>query len=62
MKETKQDGGIPVGLSMAMAQDVEAMKAFGTMSAEEQNKVIAAARNAHSKAQMQSIVNGLAGK
>lgn len=60
MSKETHDLGMPVGLSMAMAQNVDAMKQFGVMSAEEQEKVVAKARNAHSKAQMQSIVNELA--
>lgn len=60
MSNESHDQSMPIGLSMAMAQNIDAMKQFGALSSTEQENVIAKARNAQSKAQMQSIVSELA--
>lgn len=50
---------MPIGLAMALAQDSNAIKKFGVLSKEEQDKIISKAKNATSKEQMQSIVRSL---
>ncbi len=62
MSKATHEHNIPIGLAMAMAQNVEAMKIFGMMSEDEQEKIISRARGAHSKSEMHSIVNSLTEK
>lgn len=47
---------IPVGLSMALAENLHAMEKFGRMTKQEQQEVINRSRNVESKQEMRSIV------
>lgn len=50
---------IPVGLSMALAENIRAMERFGNMGEQERKEVINQAKQAGSKQEMRSIVSGL---
>lgn len=50
---------IPVGLSMALAENIYAMERFGRMNEEERQTFLNQARNAGSKQEMRSLVAGL---
>lgn len=53
---------VPLGFGMALAQNEEAMNAFAMMTGQQKRAIWAEARNARSKAEMQSIVNGIVTK
>lgn len=53
-------GDIPVGLGMALAQNMEAMTYFASLSPQRQKAVIDAAHNIHSKQEMRAFVEALA--
>ncbi|MGN0394816.1 MAG: hypothetical protein ACI4EF_05590 [Coprococcus sp.] len=50
---------IPVGLSMALAENLHAMERFGKMTEAERNEVIRRSKNVGSKQEMRSLVSGL---
>ncbi|NLA72978.1 MAG: hypothetical protein GX848_04025 [Clostridiales bacterium] len=50
-------GEIPLGLSMALAQNTDAMKYFSQLPKQKQQNVIAKTKDIHSKKEMQSFVN-----
>lgn len=50
---------IPVGLSMAFAENLRAMERFSNMDEQDRQNVIEKARHASSKQEMRSIVSGL---
>ena len=50
---------IPVGLSMAFAENLRAMERFSNLDEQGRQDVIERARHAGSKQEMQSIVSGL---
>lgn len=50
---------IPIGLGMALAQNLHAMQKFGEMSEEQQQAFIGRCRNAESKQEMQKLVSEL---
>lgn len=50
---------IPVGLSMAFAENLRAMERFSNMDDEKRQEIIQRARCAGSKQEMRSIVAGL---
>lgn len=50
---------LPMGLGMALAQDVNAMDFFASLSPDEQRDVIDQTHRISSKAQMQSFVSHL---
>lgn len=50
---------IPVGLSMALAENLHAMERFGNMDETHRQDIIQQARNAGSKQEMRSLVSGL---
>lgn len=50
------DTNMPIGFAMALAQDVEAMKAFSAMPTEKQDDILASARSVKSRMEMQSLV------
>lgn len=50
---------LPIGLAMAMAQDPEAMQAFGKLSPARQKEIIRAARLVRSHGEMVGLVIGL---
>lgn len=52
---------IPLGLSMALAQNMDAMSRFSTMSDREKERFIACAHQVQSKTEMQRLVDQLAG-
>ena len=51
---------LPLGLSMALAQHPKAMERFSRFTALEKETVLAQARQASSKEEMQSLVRSLA--
>ena len=50
---------IPVGLSMALAENLHAMERFGNMNESERQAFINRSRNVNSKQEMRSLVSGL---
>lgn len=50
---------LPMGLGMALAQDVDAMSHFASLSPDEQRAVIDQTHTINSKSEMQSFVQGL---
>ena len=50
---------IPVGLSMALAENLHAMERFGNLSEEERQDFIQQSRNVSSKQEMRNLVSGL---
>lgn len=50
---------IPVGLSMALAENAAAFKSFSLLSPEEQDNVIARASTVQSRSEMRSIIKEL---
>lgn len=50
-------GEIPLGLSMALAQNTSAMNYFGQLSKQQQQNVIAKTKSISSKKEMRSFVN-----
>ncbi|MDD3394891.1 MAG: hypothetical protein PHG19_09665 [Anaerotignum sp.] len=53
------DKEIPIGLGMALAQNMDAMQAFASMDERTRSHVIERSHHAQSKNDMQSIVNDL---
>lgn len=51
---------LPLGLSMAMAQNQTAMDSFSKLSAEQKKNIINQTRSVHSKREMQQFVNNIA--
>lgn len=50
---------LPIGFSMALAQNLSAMQAFTALSEADKQSVIARAESVHSKADMQNLVDSL---
>ncbi len=50
---------IPVGLSMALAENLHAMEKFGRMTESEQKEFISRSRNAESKQEIRNLVSDL---
>lgn len=50
---------MPIGFSMALAQNEDALKKFGTMSEPERNAVLNRAHNARSEQEMTQIASGI---
>ena len=50
---------IPVGLSMALAENLHAMERFGNMTEAKRQEVINRSRNVGSKQEMRSLVSDL---
>lgn len=50
---------IPVGLSMALAENLRAMERFSNMNEQERQEFISRSRNVDSKQEMRSLVSGL---
>ena len=50
---------IPVGLSMALAENLRAMERFGNMGEQEQQNFIKRCKSVQSKQEMRSLVSGL---
>lgn len=53
---------VPMGFSMALAQNEKALKTYAGMQDEERKEVIEKAHNVQSKQEMQRLVNGLVGE
>ena len=51
---------LPLGFSMALAQQPDAMKKFSNMTEDEQNRILSEIHNINSKQEMQSFVSRLA--
>lgn len=54
-----ENGSMPVGLMMALAQRPEAMLRFARMDEQARRQILARAHSASSKEEMQRIVEGL---
>lgn len=52
-------GEVPLGLGMALAQNLEAMEHFTALSHDNQQAFIASASAVHSKEEMRRLVEGL---
>lgn len=50
---------IPVGLSMALAENLYAMERFGNLNEQQQQDFIQQSRNVGSKQEMRNLVSGL---
>ncbi len=50
---------IPVGLSMALAENLYAMEKFSNMNERDKQEFINRSRNVNSKQEMRSLVSGL---
>lgn len=55
-----EKGSIPIGFSMALAQDLRALNAFAAMDDAAKGRVLERSRNASSKEDMQSLIRKLA--
>lgn len=53
------DNEIPIGLGMALSQNLDAMQVFASMDESARNRIIQYSRHAQSKNDMQNIVNNL---
>ncbi len=53
---------VPMGFSMALAQNEKALKTYAGMRDEERKEVIDKAHSVRSKQEMQRLVNGLVGR
>lgn len=51
---------IPMGLGMAMAQNIDAMNYFANLDDAGKQQIIEHAHNVHSKREMQAFVNNMA--
>ena len=61
MRENRPDDGMPLGFSMALAQNGPAMSAFAALDQIAREEIIARAKMARSKAEMREIVSSIAG-
>ncbi len=52
-----KNDGIPIGLSMALAQNPEAIKKFAILSEKQQKEIIEGTHSIKSKEEMQRYVN-----
>ena len=50
--------GMPMGLGMALAEDLDAMNYFSSLSPEQQHRVMEHTHDIHSKEEMQAYVRG----
>lgn len=50
---------VPLGLGMALSQNLQAMETFAGLSCDEQHDVVARAHSIRSKDEMQQLVNNL---
>ncbi len=62
MNNNYTEGDIPMGFSMALAQNTHALEAFSAMSMDEKRAVIEKARRVTSKKEMNELVGGISGK
>ena len=61
MREHRPDDGMPLGFSMALAQNGPAMTAFAALDQIAREEIVARAKMARSKAEMREIVSSIAG-
>ncbi len=61
MKSHAQGPELPLGLGMALAQNVQAMRHFSSLSSEEQQAVIDQVHGIGSKKEMRAFVDNLLG-
>ena len=59
MEKNLTNSDIPLGLGMALAQNTEALKAFGAMTVPQQQDFIENAHNIRSSAEMRAYVKTL---
>ena len=50
---------LPLGFSMALAQNPEAFRQFGELTEAQQNELIRKAHAVHSKTEMQVLISGI---
>ena len=55
-----KEDGLPLGLGFGLATNQDAMMGFASLSDDEKQQVIAAARQIRSKEEMQQFVNSIA--
>lgn len=55
-----KEDGLPLGLGFGLAANQDAMMGFASLSDDEKQQVIAAARQIRSKEEMQQFVNSIA--
>ncbi|MEG0894564.1 MAG: hypothetical protein RSE07_01270 [Oscillospiraceae bacterium] len=53
------NGNMPLGLGMALAQDLDAMKVFSSMSIQQQQSFIDKAHSVSSKKEMKQLISSL---
>lgn len=56
MSNYANSAGMPIGLGMALAQNIEAMNYFSSLPADEREKIIGRAQSIQSKEEMQAYV------
>ena len=61
MESLLNDDSIPIGLGMALAQNLDALAAFSALSDEQKRAVIERTHGVSSKQEMQALVDELAG-
>lgn len=54
--------GLPLGLSMGLAMNVDALSEFGSMTEAEKEDIILRCKDAKSKAEMEQIVDSIAAR
>lgn len=59
LNNNKSNTDIPLGLGMALAQNVNAMNYFSSLSKERQNDIINQAHRVNSKREMKALVSSL---
>lgn len=57
MESLLSSNEIPIGLGMALAENVEAMEYFSSLSKEEKQRIVDHTHNIRSKREMQEFVN-----
>lgn len=60
MIESKSNEDLPLGLGMALAQNLTAMSHFSSMNENEQHKIIEEAKQVSSRSEMRALVDRLA--
>ena len=60
MESLLNDDSIPIGLGMALAQNLDALAAFSALSGEQKQRLIERTHGVHSKQEMQALVEVLA--
>ena len=55
-------GGMPIGFSMALAQDQAALEKYGLLTPPEKQAILAQAHSARSEEEMHKIVQTLSGR